>query len=125
MKDIEILARAVILDGNHVLLVRSSGGEYTFLPGGHTGWREGLPDALRRELGEELRFEIRANRFLHHMVRNIVGTMVEVGRGSMPSERIPELMAARDRRLAGPTAPARGLYLVNVIFGEEWLAPEI
>jgi 8-oxo-dGTP diphosphatase len=54
MKDIEILARGVILDGNYILLVRCSGAEYTFLPGGHVLWWEGLSAALLRELREEL-----------------------------------------------------------------------
>lgn len=54
MKEIEILARALIPDGDHILLVRSSGGDYTFLPGGHVEWGEAAPHALTRELREEL-----------------------------------------------------------------------
>jgi tRNA pseudouridine38-40 synthase len=67
-------------------------------------------------LGE---FEIEANRFLHHMVRNIVGTLIETGRGARPAESLPGLIEARDRTGAGPTAPARGLFLVRVGYGEE------
>jgi 8-oxo-dGTP diphosphatase len=54
MEDIEILARAVLLDGNHILLVQCMGAEHTFLPGGHVRPGEALADALVRELEEEL-----------------------------------------------------------------------
>ena len=63
-------------------------------------------------------FQIAGSGFLHHMVRNIVGTLVEVGRGSLDVPDIPRILQARDRMLAGPTAPARGLYLVEVVYGE-------
>ena len=52
--------------------------------------------------------------FLHHMVRNLVGTFVEVGTGRTQAEAVPEILAARRRAAAGPTAPARGLFLVGV-----------
>jgi tRNA pseudouridine38-40 synthase len=52
--------------------------------------------------------------FLRHMIRNIVGTLVEVGRGKYPPERVRELLSLRDRSEAGPTAPARGLFLWTV-----------
>jgi tRNA pseudouridine38-40 synthase len=52
------------------------------------------------------------------MVRNIVGTLVEVGRGSMRAEDVVGILAARDRAAAGPTAPAQGLFLVSVEYGE-------
>ena len=62
-------------------------------------------------------FFFSADSFLHHMVRNIVGSLVEVGRGHRPPEWIGELIRARDRTLAGPTAPAHGLVLLRVLYG--------
>jgi len=59
-------------------------------------------------------YEVRGNGFLHHMVRNIVGTLIEVGRGRLAPGAIVRILEARDRTLAGPTAPARGLCLVKV-----------
>jgi tRNA pseudouridine38-40 synthase len=57
---------------------------------------------------------VSADRFLHHMVRNIVGSAVEVGRGARSAAWLAEVLASRDRRRAGPTAPAQGLVLVRV-----------
>lgn len=59
---------------------------------------------------------ISADRFLHHMVRNIVGSAVEVGRGARPAGWLAEVLASRDRTRAGPTAPAQGLALVRVLY---------
>ena len=59
-------------------------------------------------------YRVRGNGFLHHMVRNLVGTMLEVARGYMHLHDIPAILAAHDRALAGPTAPARGLFLHSV-----------
>ncbi len=56
--------------------------------------------------------------FLYNMVRAIAGTLLEVGRGARSSEEIPALLAARDRRRGGPTAPACGLYLLRVLYRE-------
>jgi tRNA pseudouridine38-40 synthase len=64
--------------------------------------------------GDELTFKIEADRFLHTMVRGLVGTLVEVGRGYFSVSDFIDIMEAKDRRKAGPTAPARGLYLVEV-----------
>ena len=64
--------------------------------------------------GEELVYEITANGFLHHMVRNIVGTLLEVGRGKRPPSSIERLFASGDRSEAGPTAEAKGLHLIRV-----------
>ena len=59
---------------------------------------------------------VSADRFLHHMVRNIVGSVVQVGRGARTPAWLGEVLASRDRRRAGPTAPARGLTLVRVMY---------
>ncbi|MBV9551654.1 MAG: tRNA pseudouridine(38-40) synthase TruA [Alphaproteobacteria bacterium] len=64
--------------------------------------------------GEEIRIEARARSFLHHQVRNMVGTLKLVGLDQWPPARIAHALAARDRRSGGPTAPAEGLYLVEV-----------
>jgi len=68
--------------------------------------------------------EIRANAFLHHMVRNIVGTLLEVGKGERQPEWIAEVLRARDRRLAGATAQPWGLYLVAVDYDEVFGLPQ-
>jgi tRNA pseudouridine38-40 synthase len=71
--------------------------------------------SLWEERGPELLvYRVQGTGFLHHMVRNLVGTFLEVGRGRIHPERIPEILAVRSRRAAGPTAPARGLWLVSV-----------
>jgi tRNA pseudouridine38-40 synthase len=64
-----------------------------------------------RSVGLELWIDVEGDGFLYHQVRNLVGTLVEIGRGHWPVERTAEILAARDRRLAGPTAPAQGLCL--------------
>jgi len=61
-----------------------------------------------------LAYEVQGSGFLHHMVRNIVGTLVEVGRGKIPPADILRILEARDRAQAGATAPAQGLCLVQV-----------
>jgi tRNA pseudouridine38-40 synthase len=70
--------------------------------------------------GALLIYRVRGNGFLHHMVRNLVGTMLDVGRGHVDIERVPEIIAARSRSAAGPTAPAQGLFLHSVEYGEEF-----
>ena len=69
-------------------------------------------------VGELLVYRIIGSGFLHHMVRNIVGTLAEVGRGSLRPEDLSRILAARDRSAAGPTAPPQGLFLVQVEYGE-------
>jgi len=68
---------------------------------------------VKRE-GGLLVYRVRGSGFLHHMVRNIVGTLTEVGRGSLGAAEMARILAARDRAAAGPTAPAQGLFLVSV-----------
>jgi len=60
---------------------------------------------------QEIRFDVYGRGFLYNQVRNMVGTLLEVGRGHWPPERVGEIMASRDRSQAGPTAPGRGLCL--------------
>jgi tRNA pseudouridine38-40 synthase len=64
--------------------------------------------------GDLLVYRVRGNGFLHHMVRNLVGTMLEIGRGQFPADSMPAILEARSRSAAGPTAPARGLFLDSV-----------
>lgn len=64
--------------------------------------------------GEELIYSVCGNGFLHHMVRNIVGTSLLVGKGTLKPDDIPRILDAKDRSAAGATAPASGLYLVKV-----------
>jgi tRNA pseudouridine38-40 synthase len=62
---------------------------------------------------------LRADGFLRHMVRNIVGTLVDIGAGRWEPERMTEILASRDRSQAGTTAPAHGLFLVRVEYRED------
>lgn len=85
----------------------------------------GAADAVRhlravtlRRRKDILEFDLEGDGFLRHMVRNIVGTLVDVGRGRIAPEELPSILQARDRRKAGPAAPAAGLYLVEVRYPE-------
>jgi tRNA pseudouridine38-40 synthase len=82
---------------------------------------EGDGSAVRRiflsaweRCDDELIYNVRGNGFLHHMVRNLVGTFVLVGKGTLKREDVRRILDARERSAAGPTAPASGLYLVAV-----------
>ncbi len=68
------------------------------------------------ERNSNVELDVIANRFLHGMVRALVGTMVDVGRGYTSLEQFTEILAARDRRAAGMAAPAKGLFLVEVLY---------
>ncbi len=87
--------------------------------------REVIEICVRRE-GECVIVEIEANAFLHHMVRNIVGSLLEVGRGERPREWIAQLLQRRDRGQAGATAPAQGLCFIGPRYPAQWgLPPEV
>jgi len=73
---------------------------------------------LQEPASQLLVYLVRGNGFLHHMVRNLVGTFLEVGRGNLRETEIPAILEARSRERAGPTAPARGLFLVQVDYLE-------
>lgn len=76
-------------------------------------------------LGDIICFQVTANAFLHHMIRNIVGSLVYVGCGRQPSEWIAELLQARDRRRSAPTFSANGLYLSEIRYAADWRLPQI
>jgi tRNA pseudouridine38-40 synthase len=74
---------------------------------------------MRSELqkkGREITYTIEADGFLRYMVRTIVGTLLEVGRGKLEPQAIEDLFARKKRSLASPTAPAKGLCLIKVIY---------
>jgi tRNA pseudouridine38-40 synthase len=85
--------------------------------------RSVLAVSVRRE-GEQVFVEIEANGFLHHMVRNIVGSLLPIGRGEQPVEWMGELLAGRDRQVAGPTAPASGLTFIGPRDERHWHLPD-
>ncbi len=74
--------------------------------------------------GNTFIFEFGANAFLHHMVRNIVGCLVYVGKGKYSPEWISELLGSRDRAKAAPTFSAAGLYLAGVTYDPKWNLPQ-
>lgn len=75
-----------------------------------------LTDIRVSRYGEEIEATVRAPSFLHHQVRNIVGTLVQVGEGKKPESWMATVLRAADRRKAGETAPADGLYLEKVVY---------
>ena len=89
-----------------------------------TPWRNITHLAVLRQ-GPYVILDIRANAFLHHMVRNITGSLLEVGMGNQPASWIEQLLVARDRELAGATAKAGGLYLVDVTYPDHFDLPSL
>ena len=74
--------------------------------------------------GDMLRFDLHADAFLQHMVRNIVGTLVYVGNGRHPAAWAAEVLASRDRSRAAPTFSAAGLYLTGIDYAPRWNLPD-
>ncbi|MCK5879790.1 MAG: tRNA pseudouridine(38-40) synthase TruA [Holophagae bacterium] len=81
--------------------------------------REITESRFNKLQNDHLEYIISGNRFLHHMVRIIVGTLIWIGKGRMMVEELPALFEKKDRRFAGPTAPAKGLFLENIRFKED------
>jgi tRNA pseudouridine38-40 synthase len=73
--------------------------------------------------GEHIDFIVRANAFLHHMVRNLVGTLVYVGKGKHPPHWVAEVLRSRDRARAAPTFGPEGLYLEKIEYQPKWGLP--
>ncbi|NNG14409.1 MAG: tRNA pseudouridine(38-40) synthase TruA [Gammaproteobacteria bacterium] len=78
-----------------------------------------------RRSGDFIFIDIEANAFLHHMVRNITGVLMAIGAGEKPVNWAEEVLAHRDRRLGGVTAPPHGLYFMKVSYPDEFMIPEI
>lgn len=74
--------------------------------------------------GEMLVFDVSANAFLHHMVRNVVGCLVYVGKGKYPPEWLAGVLESRERRLAAPTFSPDGLYLRRIQYDAKWGLPQ-
>ena len=74
--------------------------------------------------GDMVVFEFRANAFLHHMVRNLVGALVAVGRGKHPPVWLAEVLAGRDRGRAAPTFSPAGLYFAGAEYESRWCLPD-
>ncbi len=77
-----------------------------------------VTQVVARRMDDEVVIEVEGDGFLYHQVRNMVGTLVEIGRGHWPPERVSEILSACDRRLAGRTAPPQGLCLEWVRYAE-------
>ncbi|WP_050468941.1 tRNA pseudouridine synthase A [Herbaspirillum chlorophenolicum] len=77
-----------------------------------------------RRHGDMIVFTLKANAFLHHMVRNIVGSLIFVGNGNQPPEWIAQVLAQRDRSRAAPTFMPDGLYLARVDYPDTWALPQ-
>ncbi|MGY0503918.1 tRNA pseudouridine(38-40) synthase TruA [Luteimonas sp. e5] len=78
--------------------------------------RREIQEISVRRCDDIVTLDIQANAFLHHMVRNIVGSLLPIGAGERDPSWLAELLAGRDRTLAGPTAPARGLSLLHPLY---------
>ncbi|HEX2597078.1 MAG TPA: tRNA pseudouridine(38-40) synthase TruA [Luteimonas sp.] len=88
--------------------------------------RRELQDIRVLRTGDVVEVEVQANAFLHHMVRNIVGSLLPVGRGEHQERWLAELLAGRDRTVAGPTAPSEGLVFLGPRYPAECgLPPEV
>lgn len=77
---------------------------------------DSLPFIFTDFVGNFIKITIEAEAFLRHMARNIVGTLVEVGKGKISPDEIRDILVAKDRRRAGPTAPSKGLFLYKIFY---------
>ena len=81
-------------------------------------------DISLHQRGAYWRIEFEANAFLHHMIRNIMGCLVQIGQGAKPPEWMAEVLAARDRKAAAPTFSPDGLYFLGPRYDPQWGMPE-
>ena len=112
--DVEAMAAAArILEGRHDFATFSTTGGSA-----RTTERTIASSRVLREPPALVTYEVSGDGFLRHMVRVIAGTLVDIGRGRWPSDKMSEVIASRQRASAGPTASARGLFLVSVEYGD-------
>jgi tRNA pseudouridine38-40 synthase len=83
-----------------------------------------MTQATVHQYGAMLVFDFGASAFLHHMVRNLVGTLVHIGKGAQPVEWVGELLQMKDRKLAAPTFSPDGLYFRGPVYEPHWGLPE-
>lgn len=95
---------------------------FSKVKGDTTHYRCHIYEAIWRKQGEELVFTIRANRFLRGMVRLLVGTLVDVGRGKLTVQQFRQIITSQDRSKSSGAAPAEGLFLAKVEYPEELLS---
>ncbi len=74
--------------------------------------------------GTYWRFDFAANAFLHHMIRNLMGCLIQVGQGLKPADWMADVLAARDRDAAAPTFSPDGLYFLGPVYDAQWALPE-
>lgn len=112
--DFEAVAEATpLIEGEHDFTSFAAADPEKGVPEESSNVRTIFSSAWRRE-GCEWIYEVRGSGFLHHMVRNLVGTFILVGKGTLKTEDIARILNAKNRSAAGATAPAQGLYLVGV-----------
>lgn len=78
-----------------------------------------------QQSGDMFAFDLTANAFLHHMVRNIIGCLVYVGNGKHPPQWLSQVLEGRERSLAAPTFSPAGLYLRRISYDEKWGLPQL
>ncbi len=116
--DVEKMAQAVAcLPGRHDFSAFRSSRCQSKTPVRH------MYEASVARQGDYLLFDFRANGFLHHMVRNLVGSLVYIGKGAYPAEWLAELLASGERDCIAPTFAPDGLYLCGVRYLERWSLP--
>lgn len=111
-----MIQAAAILVGEHDFAAFQTSGSPRATTTRHV--RELTVERSQSELSPMIRIEIESNGFLYNMVRNIVGTLVLVGKGRHPWTWVQDVLQSRDRRCAGPTAPPQGLFLLRVTYND-------
>ena len=104
--------------GTHDFLALCAAGS---VPAAHGDTVRTITRCAVEQTGEVIAITVTADGYLYNMVRILAGTLVEAGRGKIPPEEIAAILESRDRRRAGPTLPARGLFLVRVDYPEDCL----